>query len=149
MNYIHLIDRLSTNEMLLKFNNIDHSTDEKERVTIIAKMRENKNKATNRGVIPLFAEPYEIEWTCSERQRVEMKMNEINEWIAFPEGWKVNNFSGSEKPTKTLKLFWTVTPLQYYNFPFVTYFDSLIPFSTNDWRTCGQHHLAAAARRYQ
>jgi len=89
LNYIHLIDRLSTNEMLLKFNNIDHSTDEKERVTIIAKMRENKNKATNRGVIPLFAEPYEIEWTCSERQRVEMKMNEINEWIAFQERWKV------------------------------------------------------------
>ena len=85
MNYIHLIDRLSTNEMLLKFNNIDHSIDEKSNNNL--KKCENKNKAINRGVIPLFAEPNETEWACCVHQRVEMWMK----WVmdCFSEGWKV------------------------------------------------------------
>ena len=48
-----------------------------------------KNKAINRGVIPLFAEPNVTEWACCVRQRVERWMK-WTKWIAFREDekWK-------------------------------------------------------------
>ena len=68
-----------------------------------------KNKVINRGVIPLSAEPNEIEWACSVRQRVGMWMKWVMDCFREDEKWQrpfkgkskrdkaIDNFSGSEK----------------------------------------------------
>jgi len=130
LNYIHLIDRLSNKENIVKIQ--QHWSSNRQ-----AKGKDNwknaKNKAINRGVIPLSAEPNEIEWACNVRQRVERWMK-WTKWIAFREDekWKETKtvqreikerqsdrtktqFQGIGKtmarPKNAEKLFRTFTPL--------------------------------------
>ena len=49
-----------------------------------------KNKAINRGVIPLFAEPNVKEWACCVHQRVEMWMKWVMDCATkwdYSNGW--------------------------------------------------------------